>query len=189
MLSNSIRYIELSDEELVSLINAGNISLLQELFHRFDSILHAKAVKYSSGSDIDDLVQEGLIALFSATKVYNSSLSSFATFASVCIERAMCSLYRKSFSKKQIPDCNVVSIDDVNFLSANTTPESNFIQKEECSLLAEQIKNSLSNTEYKVLLSFLSGDSLKSISERFGIPLKAVNNAMFRARAKIKALH
>ncbi len=189
MCCNSVGYVELSDEELVSSINAGNISLLQELFHRFDSTLHAKAVKYSSGSDIDDLVQEGLIALFSATKVYNSSLSSFATFASVCIERAMCSLYRKSFAKKQIPDGNIISIDDVNFLSANATPESDLIEKEECSLLAEQIKNSLSNTEYKVLLAFLSGDSLEFIADSFGISLKAVNNAMFRARAKIKTLH
>lgn len=189
MCSNSVGFVELSDEELVSLINSGDDSLLQELFHRFDSTLHTKAVKYSSCSDIDDLVQEGLIALFSATKVYNSSLSSFSTFASVCIERAMCSLYRKSFAKKQIPDSNIVSIDDVNFLSVKATPETDLIEKEECSLLAEQIKNSLSHTEYKILLAFLSGDSLEAIADSFGITLKAVNNAMFRARTKIKALH
>ncbi len=189
MSGDSLGFVELNDEELVSLINKGNGSLLQELFHRFDSILHAKAVKYSSCADIDDLVQEGLIALFSATKVYNSSLSSFSTFASVCIERAMCSLYRKALAKKQIPEGNIVSIDDVCFLSVNSTPESDLIEKEECSLLAEQIKNSLSNTEYKILLAFLSGDSLESISVNFGVTLKAVNNAMFRARAKIKTLH
>ncbi|MBE6805807.1 MAG: sigma-70 family RNA polymerase sigma factor [Ruminococcaceae bacterium] len=189
MCCDSVNCVELSNEELVSLINAGNNSLLQELFHRFDGTLQAKAVKYSSCADIDDLVQEGLIALFSATKVYNSSLSSFATFASVCIERAMCSIYRKTFAKKQIPDGNIVPIDEVDSISVKATPETDLIEKEECGLLAEQIKNSLSHTEYKILLSFLSGDSLESIADNFNISLKAVNNAMFRARAKIKALH
>lgn len=189
MFCGFIDYAKLSDEELVALINKGNNSLLHELFQRFNSTIYSKAVRFSSSTDLDDFVQEGLIALFSATKVYNSSLSSFSTFASVCIERAMCSLYRKNFAKKQIPGENIVSIDEFDFLSANTTPESYLIEKEECNQLSKQIKASLSKLEYKVLLAFLSGDSLEDISIRCNLSLRTVNNAMFRARAKIKALY
>lgn len=184
-----IDYAKLSNEEIVGLINKGDNSSLHELFHRFSTSIQIKAAKFSSSTDFDDFVQEGLIALFSATKVYNSSLSSFSTFADVCIERAMCSLYRKNFAKKQIPGENIISIDEFDFLSANTTPESYLIEKEECNQLTKQIKSSLSKLEYNILLAFLSGDSLEQVAKRFSISLKTVNNAMFRARNKIKTLY
>ncbi len=186
---NNPAYINgLDNEELVALVNAGNNSCLQELFRRFDTILRQKAIKFSPNIDFDDLMQEGLIALFSATKVYNSSLSSFTTFASICIDRAMCSLYRKTLSKKQIPDGSLVYFDDVNELSVGTTPESDFIEKEECAQLAERIKDSLSKTEYIVLLAFLSENSCEKIAQKLNMSIKSVNNAMFRARAKIRTL-
>ena len=189
MCCNSNDYANLSDEALVERINTGDNALLKELFTRFDNILRIKANHYSADSDIDDYVQEGLIALFSATKVYNPSLSSFSTFASVCIERAMCSLYRKKFAKSQIPDDKLVFTDDLGSFIVEPNPESSLIDKEECRLLAEKIKNSLSSFEYRVLLAFLSGDSNDKISIRLNEPIKKVNNALFRARAKIKTLH
>ncbi len=179
----------LSNEELVSLINTGNNELLQLLFKRFDSVLHSKAHKFSSYADLDDLIQEGLIALFSATKVFNSALSSFSTFASICIERAMCTHYRKALAKKQIPENQVIYFDDINSLQVFSTPESNLIEKEECTFLTEQIKKILSKNEYRILLAFLSGDTYEEIAQSLNCSVKTVNNALFRARRKIKELH
>lgn len=191
MCIGSVDYAKLSDEELVALINDGNNAHLQELLRRYEGMLRSKAVNFSTSIDFEDYVQEGRIALFSATKVYNSSLSSFSTFASICVSRAMCSLKEKHNAKKQQPNNNAISIneDENDLIFENNTPESTFIEKEECRLLAENIKSALSAFEYKILLSFLSGESIEAISNRFEVTVKVVNNALFRARAKIKTLH
>ena len=179
----------LNNEELVSLINSGNNEYLQVFFKRFDGVLHTKALKFSSNTDFDDFKQEGLIALFSATKVYNSALSSFSTFASICIERAMCDHFRKMTAKRHIPADQLIYFDDINSLLDSDTPESNFIEKEECAYLTERIKAILSNTEYKIMLAYLSGDSYEKIANNLSCSVKKVNNAIFRARNKIKTLH
>lgn len=181
-------YTKLSDEDLVQLIKSGNETPLRVLIKRYIPIIKSKAEKFSFGADMDDFEQEGIMALYSAAGVFNSSISSFKTFACVCIERTMISYLRKAYSKKQIPKEALVYFDDNNEFPDKKTPESMIIEKEESDLLAKRIKEGLSKQEYKVLLLFLQGNSFESIANTLGLSLKAVNNSIYRARKKIEML-
>ena len=59
--------VDYSDEELVSFINSGNDDVLHILVNRYMPLINNKAREFSLsyGIDNDDLVQEGLIALYS----------------------------------------------------------------------------------------------------------------------------
>ncbi len=177
-----------SDEQLVSLINSGSSYCLHHLINRYIGIIKTKVHTFLPQGDIDDMVQEGLIALYSAVQVYNPELSSFATFASVCINRALYSYVRTFYRKKQIPTDNLVYFDGCFDVAAPSTPESLFIEKESTGVLSSKIKSSLSSFEYKILLEYLGGDSYENIAEKLGISSKSVDNAMSRARTKIKAI-
>ena len=92
----------ISDEELVLKVKDGSNEALRLLFSRYTGIVRKFATEFAQDNDIEDLVQEGLIALYSAIKVFDSSMSSFPTFASVCIKRSMISVLKKQYRKKQV---------------------------------------------------------------------------------------
>ncbi|MBQ0083750.1 MAG: sigma-70 family RNA polymerase sigma factor [Clostridiales bacterium] len=180
--------ISLSDEDLAILIKSGDETKLHLLIRRYLPLIKAKSRKFCIGGDNDDFLQEGLMALYSAAKVFNPDISSFKSFASVCIERTLVSYFRKNFSKKQIPKEALVYFEDDSELFSEETPESLIIEKEESDLLTLRIKKELSRQEYNILVMFLAGNSYESIANKFGLTLKAVNNSMYRARKKIELL-
>ena len=184
-------YSAVTDEEIVSSIQSGNYDMLSVLVGRYINIINAKVSEYSSIGEFDfeDLVQEGLIALYSATKVFDPSLSSFSTFASLCINRGIYSACRTVYRKKQIPREKLVYIGDDFDASDNKSPESLLIEKEESAILTERIKSMLSPLEYRVLIAFIAFNSYEVIADRLGITVKSVNNAMSRLRRKVKQIY
>lgn len=180
-------FTQYSDEQLVSQISSGNNELLHILIERYISIIKYKAQILCPFADSDDMVQEGIIALYSAVNVYDESLSSFSTFANICIERSLISAYRKLFNKKQVPKTETVSLDAVE-KPVTVTPETVLIEKEECLAFTEKIKNTLSDFEFKVLCEYLNNSSYEQIANKLGVAKKNINNAMLRLRNKIKAI-
>lgn len=183
-----MEYCRFTDEQLVKLIKAGNNDCLHTLINRYSNTIKYKAASLCDFSDYDDMVQEGIIALYSAVNVYNETLSSFSTFANLCIERSLITAYRKLFSKKQIPKYAKVSFENIDNLSDNT-PESLIIEKEECELFTNRIRTLLSDFEYKVLCEYLVNNSYQVIADSLKTDKKSVNNAMMRLRKKIKAIN
>ena len=177
----------LSDNELVALINSGEYKYLQELINRYMPYVISVASKYNaSGFDTDDFIQEGTLAIFSAVKNFDSQKASFKTFVTLCINRAMTSaLTRVAGAAKHIPEGLITPIDDVELLDMNN-PESILIEKEDYNDLEHTIKNELSDFEYQVLCEFLNGKSYADIAEALLVPTKAVDNALRRIRSKIK---
>jgi RNA polymerase sporulation-specific sigma factor len=68
------------------------------------------------------------------------------------------------------------------------TPESIYFYKEFFSELWKDICSVLSLTELNVLTLCVQGLSYKSAAEKLGMTEKSVDNAMQRARKKIRAL-
>ncbi len=180
-------YCRKTDEELIKLIKNGDNESLQTLIKKYNGIIHKKASVLCPFADTDDMVQEGIIALYSAVNVYDESLSSFSTFANLCIERSMINAYRKIFSKKNISHNTAVSIDEIE-KPVTATPESLIIEKEDCLAFTAKIKNALSAFEYKVLCEYLNNRSYDVIALNLNSDKKAIDNAMVRLRHKIKAI-
>ena len=188
---NYEKTVDYSDEELVSFINSGNDDVLHILVNRYMPLINNKAREFSLsyGIDNDDLVQEGLIALYSAVKVYKDEVSLFSTFASVCIKRGLLSFCRSQNRKKDIPRDKLVYSDYDVEISEVKSPEAILIEKEESFILTEDIKRILSSLEYKVLIAFIEFNSYDVIAQRLGITVKSVNNTMCRVRKKIREIH
>ena len=176
-----------TDNQLVELVNDGKYEYLQFLISRYMPYIIKGAGRYNvSGLDIEDFIQEGVLAIFSAVKSFNDDKASFKTFVCFCIDRAMSSaLARASGAAKHIPDSLISPIDDIELADINS-PENIIIEKENYDALANSIKKELSDFEYLILCEFLSGKSYADIAETLHVTAKSVDNALRRIRTKIK---
>ena len=176
-----------TDNQLVKLINQGEYKYLQLLINRYMPYVINVASRYNAGGfDTEDFIQEGILAIFSAVKSYDSQKASFKTFVCLCINRAMSSaLARASGGQKHIPEGLISPIDDIE-IADTSDPESIFIEKESFNDLEHALRQDLSQLEYKVLNEFLSGKSYADIALTLGVTPKSVDNALRRIRSKIK---
>lgn len=178
-------YESMSDDEIISEINAGNYELLQVIIKRYLPVIWHYVNKYCSGNDREDAAQEASFALYSAVKKYKPELSSFTTFADLCIKRSVLSNLKTSQRKKNIPDELVSQLEDIEIADCNS-PEKIFFDKESYKTLTDSIKLELSGMEYKVLQLYLSGKKYADIAEELRISEKSVDNSLARIRRKLK---
>ena len=175
----------ISDEEIVALINCGEYQYLPEIINRYMPLIVSTVKAHLPSQNVDDAVQEATISFYSAVKDYNSQKSSFKTFASLCIKRAVISFVRKNGAQKNIPDEMLSSLEGAD-ISDNLTPEEIIIGKEDYESLTQSIKLELSKMEFEVLQMFLAGMSYTDIAESLNTNEKAVDNALSRIRKKLK---
>lgn len=175
----------LTDNEIIEKINSGDYELLAVIIDRYYPVILYYARKFCLEDHFEDAVQEATLALYSAVKDYLPERSSFGTFASLCIKRSLISFLKLNNRKKNIPDELISSIDDQQIIDSNT-PEKIFFDREDYKNLANSIRLELSPLEYKVLQFYLSGEKYSAIAEKLEISEKAVDNALWRIRKKLK---
>lgn len=147
---------------------------------------------YLVGGDIDDLVQEGMIGLFKATKSYElNKNASFKTYATLCIKRQMQTAVKKSLAQKnsvfrELFDNSSLEVNKIPSLKEN--PEQKIISKENLDYINAEIKRKLSKMEQKVLNEYLKGLSYESIANNLGLSKKSIDNALSRIRSKLTYL-
>ncbi len=177
----------LSDNVLIERINAGELELLQIIISRYTPTVRFYAKKIAlHESDVEDMVQDGLIALYSAVKSFVPGKAAFSTFATLCIKRAMLGVNRIAVRKRNIPSELLSSLDEAPETFTEKSPETVYIEKESLERLTETIRLELSAFEYKVLNAFLEGKSYSQIADDNGITVKSVDNALSRIRGKLK---
>ena len=188
---------KLSDEELIKLSKNGDAKATEELIRRNENLVRKLANQYflSSGG-VDDLVQEGRLAVVSAIKNYNGSVP-FKNFLITCVKNALKSLILKDKRKKNLPLNNYVSLS--GYLDCDTDkmeivvdsrmgPEETYINNERKAEMQKLISTKLSDTEYKILYWRLQGVSYKEIGYKLGKNAKTVDNALQRIRRKFEQM-
>lgn len=175
-----------TDDEL-ALIAKNDKKAASTLVFRYSKLIFIKAGIYTvSDTDSDDLRQEGLMGLLRAIASFDIHRGvKFSTFAEVCIVNQMKTFLAKS-RKNPVP-CE--SLDDISAdsISEEETPESIYINKEFFSELWYAVDNILSEKERKIFSLCIQGMSYRETAGKLGISEKAVDNAMQRARNKIRA--
>lgn len=174
-----------TDDEL-AMIARSNRSAADALILRFSRLIFIKAEIISSHTaDADDLRQEGLMGLLKAISSFEPERAvKFSTYAEVCIVNSM-----KTYATKcRIKSFNQMSIDELpeDAASQVENPESIYINKEFFSELWKTVDNELSALEKRTFDLFIQGDSYRCIAEKLGISEKTVDNALQRARGKIR---
>ncbi len=142
-----------------------------------------------AGLEKDDLVQEGVIGLFNALETYDSGQgTAFSTYAITCIHNAMRTALKQAARKKHLPLNSYLSLSDADGaqLADGDSPEELAIANEAYAVLQTQINNHLSEFEREVLALYLEGYDYLAVAERLGTTPKSVDNALQRARNKLK---
>lgn len=178
-------YAKLSDEQLAENVNCGKYDCFSELIGRIMPHIKSVALKYKSIlPDTDDLIGEGVVAVFSAVKSYKSEKSSFKTFACLCVDRAISDKVRSANAGKRIPNSLISSMEEES-ISVESAEES-FIRFEEDSNFTRDFGKTLSNLEKSVLERFLNGESYQTIAGALGVSVKSVDSALQRVRNKLR---
>ena len=189
---NSMRSAEMktySDEALAALANDGNRDAENELVVRSLATVKFIVATFSSPDNSvgeDDFIQEALLGVLSAIHSYDPDRgASFMTFASRCaLNRLLSFLKRTAARNLPAVGLDILSTAD----SPESEPDERLVADESYKKFIQSIRDSLTETELKVLNCYLRGMSYDRISLETGLTQKSVDNALFRARKKIKAL-
>ncbi len=197
--SYEMQYGNMPDEQVIREIQSGDNMALNYLMNKYNDLVNMKASKFFMvGAERDDMVQEGLIGLYKATKSFNAQKqNSFKTFANLCIERQLITALKTSNRQKNIPLNSAFSLntaayeenDDVSvmdILEAKTIedPAEMITKQEYYSSIENKINESLSDFERQVLHYYKQGKSYAAIAEKLGTKVKSVDTAIQRIRKK-----
>ena len=195
-------YNNMSDDELLELINKKDTDALDFLICKYKDLVNSKVNKYFIiGAEKEDIVQEGLIGLYKAIKDYKpDKQNSFKSFANLCIERQLITAIKSSNRQKHMPLNSYLSLNMTAFenedgnndtqivdVLENTViedPLDTITKKEYFSSVENVIDSSLSDFEKKVLNRYVQGESYVKIAERLDATVKSVDNAIQRIRKK-----
>ncbi len=192
-------YKNMSDEDLIEVIKAGDKSALDFLINKYKELVNMKVSKYFIiGAEKEDIVQEGLIGLYKAIKCYSSDKqNSFKTFANMCIERQLITAIKTSNRQKHMPLNSYLSLNESAYDNDEETslldtfdshqvedPLETITKQEYYKSVELAIDKSLSKFEKQVLNRYIQGESYIQIAEKLDTPVKSIDNAIQRIRKK-----
>lgn len=196
MKSLDKEYSNLSDEELIIKYRDGDQAILNFICEKYKPLVLKNSKKYFLvGGENEDLIQEGMIGLFSAIGDYNiSSDVTFFHFAQMCIDRQMIKAIEASNRKKHSPLNAYVSLYDEDGAEreepAFTTddPAEIVIEAEENLDLIDRLKKALSPMEKQVFELYMQDYDYREIAAKLGKAEKSVDNTLTRIKSKAKEL-
>ena len=182
-----------SDQELAVLVKDGDKDAFSVLCGRYGSVISGRAWRYCRvvRADVEDFVQEGLLALYRAAKGYRASgIAEFRTYAVRCVNNAMLAAIKKHqrHAERQSPH-SLDSLDNImagGYGQESSRPEKLLMDSEAVEDFARQISSKLSRSEQQVLRLYLRGHSYRQISNIMSTSTKSVDNALQRVRRKLK---
>lgn len=194
------KYRALSDEEIVRLAQNGDKSASEFITAKYLPYVRNKSRAYFLvGGEVEDIMQEGLIGLYEAIKDFSDGRqASFKTFMDICVTRQIMTALKAASRQKHIPLNTYVSLNkpvyvedtnksyqDMLVTSKTDDPESLYIDGEKTEEISKEIRNSLSDFEYRVLRLYLQGVSYLKIANVLNKEEKAIDNAIQRIRKKL----
>ncbi len=172
-------------DELLLAAKGGNSTAFAELTEKYTPLICSVADRYfgllEGGSiGLDDLIQEAHMAFYRAMLSFDTDQEtvSFGLYAKICIRNRMVSILRKNRSEKK----HNLTAKDIS--GAQTVENSPRLRLKEISGIADTL---LTAYEKAVFYMYLDGVSYKDIALSLGRTEKSVDNALFRAKAKLRS--
>lgn len=180
----------MTDEELIVKFRGGDKSAQDELLNKYlNRVKQIAARFFLYGGEYADLIQEGMVGLFSAINTYTAGSVSFFAYASACIRNAIKDAIRKNDGYKQKALNNFVPIIEICEEASSVSPEDELIRSENRREFLQKISKSLSSFEFKIIVMHLDGMTVSEISSAVDKPQKSVSNALSRAKRKLEKLY
>lgn len=180
---------------LIRQAQGGSVDAYEELFRRYrpliDSVVSGFVAPDMSRQDAEDLFEEAKHVFLSALTSYDLGQDAveFGLYAKICLKNGLISELRRQKRRKKL---GVVSLSEDDLAQRDVTvaydPASELIEEEDFHRLYRRIRSCLSEFENSVWWMYVSGVGTAEIAKRLGKDEKSVHNAVYRIRAKLKAL-
>jgi len=181
-----------SDEQLLASARCDERrkdDVMSELITRYVGVIVIKANKLARGvfnrQDAEDFISEGFLGLLNAIRTYNEEKGSFSAYANTCIDNKMKTALGKARRTLVLSE----EFDPDMLREQSPSADELLIEKENRREILKKISKILSPKELRVFEMYLDSYSYRQISARLGVSEKSVDNALSRARAKLKAAH
>lgn len=192
------KYMEMTDDKVVELVQLGDNNALNYIINKYNNVVNMKASKFFAvGIEKEDIIQEGLIGLYKATKSYDvEKQNSFKSFANLCIERQLITAVKSANRQKNIPLNSAFSLntpaygdsetDALEILAVNLVedPLDTIANREYFFQMESKIDENLSDFERRVLFQYKQGKSYVDIAKEVNSKVKSVDTAIQRIRKK-----
>lgn len=170
------------DADLLLAAKNGDSQAFTELAVKYEPLIRAAAEKYCRlcGESVDDLHQEALLAFYRAVTTYDTDKKgvTFGLYAKICVNNRMISILRRAGAENRRKAAASLMKN-----SARTT-DRYFPALDGVSEMMDRL---LTKYEKKVLVMYLEGKSYKDIALALGRNEKSVDNALFRAKSKLRS--
>ena len=169
------RFAGMTDEEIVRIAQEEHDGKAADyIVNKYRNFVKSKARAYFLvGADRDDIIQEGMIGLYKATRDFRGDkLSSFRAFAELCITRQIITAIKTATRQKHIPLNSYVSLNKPVYEDESdrtlqdilsgirvSDPEELVISREEFNDIELKMNEILSDLEWQVLTAYLDGKS------------------------------
>ena len=190
------------ENDMVILARNGDPNAISLLFKKYSKTIKSIASNYFfPGYSREDVIQEGRFGLYKAIRDYRPERAfSFKHFVRLCVARQIKATVKKTSGTKHKPLNYYVSLNkyvyddeecattlgDLIPSESIYEPNTYLLYKELFKNLKEIICKKLSKFERKVIKLHIKSNSYEGIADILGCEVKSVDNAIQRARKKIK---
>ena len=166
----------------------GDEAAFEEITLRYIKLIYSIASNYTSdGYDIQDFVQEGLLAFLIACKTYEEGSASFKTYAVKCAKNRFSDIVKKENQKSSVPKDRLVPMDNLSESEVESENLEDYVlEKEYLKTMLEHIQRQLSTDERKIFSMYARGYSYKEIAEELGTTPKNVDNILQKIKRKLR---
>lgn len=177
-------YKNLSDSELLE-NDPSDKGKIAELVARYMKSVIAAAHRYSGAADYDELVSDGMEGLMTAIQSYDPDKGAFSAYSAVCINNKLRNTVKKNIRRTDRLSYN--SLEELDEMpDPSPTPEEAVIAKENSAALLRTVHTELTDLERSCIEGIAMGLTYSEIAERLKVDVKSVDNAVSRARAKLR---
>ena len=185
----------LTDEELLSRFREGDAAAMEILLEKYKPLARSRAgIRFLSGGDTEDLLQEGMIGLYRAIQDFDPEKAgdgTFFSFARLCIDRQILKAIERTKTLGNLAMNGSVQLTEEeleeylrHINASERSPELVFFDRENRDELLARIREALTPMERKVLELRLADYGYREIAGILGRTPKSVDNTLQRIRRK-----
>ncbi len=177
----------MNDEKLIIDAQKGDDRATNEILKMYSGLVKNLVQScYSPDCDHDDLIQEGMYGLYKAVMTYKSGAgATFSTYASKIIKNELTSVVRRSYNHSG-EVLRETDLCDVSEYSSGKTPESEILGEQERDVSFEMLSKELSEFERDAINLYVENYKSSEIASMLKEPQKTIDNALARAKKKMK---
>ncbi len=191
-ITASADYSQYSDEELLKGcdIRLPDSDRISELVARYMKTVFAYAAKYSAFADYEELASDGMQGLLDAIRSFDLSKGRFSTYASACISNRMKNTAKRSASRSSHISDSDASLEQLESIAdPSPSPEDVVLRIEDDKMFYKNLSQALTELELRCIDGVILGFSYDEIAEMLSTDRKSVDNALTRARTKLRRLY